>query len=108
MKDFYGTDEEGDKIQQMIVGGTSNEYEELLPGDDNQPEHHEYGGSGYEDTSFGYDSDYGKDTDDLYQFDNQDIAKHEEYSPEIAKSDYEEFMDDVFEQQYDDEDDQKH
>ena len=63
---------------------------------------------GYDDSTFGYGLDYNKDTDDLYEFDDQDVTKHEEYTPEAPGTEYEEFLGDVFDQQYGDEDEQKH
>ena len=110
MKDFYGADDEGDKIQQILVGdadthdvGALNEYEELMSGNENTLEHRVYNDGGYEDSSFGYGSDYDKDTDELYQFDDRDIADREENSPEAPGTEYENFMEDVFDRQYDEE-----
>ena len=113
MKDFYGADDEGDKIQQILVEdvdthdvGVLNEYEELMSGNDNTPQHREYNDGGYEDSSFGYGSDYDKDTDDLYQFDEQDFTDREEHSSEAPGAEYEDFMEDVFDGQYESEEKQ--
>ena len=78
-----------------------------MSGNENTLEHREYNDGGYEDISFGYGSDYDKDTDDLYQFDGQDTVKNEEHFPEAPGSDNEEVIDDLFDQQYDYEDEQQ-
>ena len=110
MKDFYGVDDEGDKIQQILAGDTDsrdtgilNEYEELMSGNENTLEHREYNDGGYEDSSFGYGSDYDKDIDELYQFDDRDITDREEHYPEAPGTEYEDLVEDVFDRQYDEE-----